>query len=268
MAMTTHVKEWMSADPVTVEPQASARDALALMVEHGIRHLPVVDSRSRVVGVLSIDDLRAALPLAAAAGANPDRFDRADLGGGRVGELMTFAPHCVRAETTLAEAADRMAELRIGCLPVVESQGGLVGMLSESDALRALASMLWTDELRERRTRETDLDALLARLRQERERVARALEGHTRTERRFAVHPQEEPLDFSERAADQSESDQAALLRGLAERRLEGLDRALERAESGRLHFCERCGRRIPLARLQALPGATLCIGCAHTTEE
>lgn len=266
--MTTRVKEWMSADPVTVEPQASARDALALMVEHGVRHLPVVDSLAHVVGVLSIDDLRAALPLAAAAGANPDRLDRAELGGGRVGELMTFAPHCVREETPLAEAADRMAELRIGCLPVVENQGGLVGILSESDALRALASLLWTDAVREQRTRETDLDTLVARLRQERERVSRALEGRARSERRFESHALEEPLDFSERAADQSEADQAALLRGLAERRLDGLDRALERAESGRLHFCERCGRRIPLARLQALPGATLCIACAQTTEQ
>ena len=34
-AMTTRVKEWMSTDPVTIEPQAPAREALALMVEHG-----------------------------------------------------------------------------------------------------------------------------------------------------------------------------------------------------------------------------------------
>src|SRR5512134_3421597 len=98
--MTAQVKEWMSADPVTIEPDASAQQALALMLEHGVRHLPVVDSRGRVIGVVSIDDLRAALPLAAAGVAAPVEF-----GGGRVGELMTFEPHTVRAETPLAEAA-------------------------------------------------------------------------------------------------------------------------------------------------------------------
>lgn len=265
--MATQVKEWMSADPVTIEPAASAREALALMVEHGIRHLPVVDSRGRVVGVLSIDDLRAALPSAAAAGVSAERLGRAEYGGGRVGELMTFAPHTVRAETPLAEAADRMAELRIGCLLVVESQGGLVGILSETDALRALAATLWTDELRARRTRDTDLDVLVARLRAERERVARGLRGYTEAERRFTTHPQEEPVDFSERAADRTEAESAGILQELAAHRLEALDRALERADVGRLALCERCGRKIPLARLQALPGNTLCIACARQNE-
>jgi CBS domain-containing protein/RNA polymerase-binding transcription factor DksA len=260
--MSARVKEWMSADPVTIEPQASALAALERMTEHGIRHLPVVDTRGRVVGVISSDDLRAALPLAAAGVAAPVEF-----GGGRVGALMTFSPHTVRAETPLAEAADRMAELRIGCLLVVESQGGLVGILSETDALRALAATLWTDELRARRSKETELDVLVARLRAERERIARARNAYGETERRFTTHPQEEPVDFSERAADRSEAESAGILQELAAHRLEALDRALERADSGRLALCERCGRRIPLARLQALPGNTLCIACARRVE-
>ena len=265
--MTTRVKEWMSADPVTVEAQAPARDALELMIEHGIRHLPVVDSLGRVVGVISIDDLRAALPLAAASGASAGTVGRVEIGGGRVGEVMTFAPHTVRAETPLAEAADLMAELRIGCLPVVENEGGLVGILSETDALRALAATLWTDEVRAQRARSTDLDALVVRLRTERERVARELRDYSEVERRFTTHSQEEPVDFSERAADRTEAESAGIFQDLAVRRLEGLDHALERAATGRLARCESCGRRIPLARLQALPGNALCIACARGLE-
>jgi CBS domain-containing protein/RNA polymerase-binding transcription factor DksA len=264
--MTTRVKEWMSADPVTIEPEASAQQALELMVEHGVRHLPVVDVRGRVVGVVSSDDLRAALPLADAATRRGERRP-VEIGAGRVGELMTFEPHTVRAETPLSEAADRMAELRIGCLPVVENEGGLVGILSETDALRALASMLWTDEVRARRSVETELDTLVARLRSERERVARALGRYTEAERRFSAHPQEEPVDFSERAADRSEAESAGIFEDLAARRLEALDHALERAGTGRLAQCERCARRIPLARLQALPGNTLCVACARAQE-
>jgi CBS domain-containing protein/RNA polymerase-binding transcription factor DksA len=263
--MATRVKEWMTPDPVTVEPQAPARDALERMIEHGIRHLPVVDSLGRVVGVISIDDLRAALPSATGAGANPDTLSRAELGGGKVGELMTFGPECATADTPLADAADRMAELRIGCLPVIESQGGLVGILTETDALRALASASWPEELRERRAKETDLETLIARMRSERERLERSLREYRETERRFASHAREEAIDFSERAADRSEADHAALLHDFAARRLDAVDGALERAERGRLHLCQQCGRRIPLARLRALPGNTLCIACAHT---
>jgi acetoin utilization protein AcuB len=266
--MAARVKEWMSADPVTIDPHASAHAALERMSEHGVRHLPVVDSLGRLVGVLSSDDLRAALPLGAGLAEGPDAERREELKHRRVGELMTFEPHTVRAETPLAQAADLLAELRIGCLPVVESQGGLVGILSETDALRALAATLWTDEVRAKRGVETDLDALVGRLRAERDRIARALEEYAQVERRFTTHPQEDPVDFSERAADRSEADTAGILHSLASRRLEGLDRALERAAQGRLSLCEGCGRRIPLARLQALPGSTLCIACARGREE
>jgi CBS domain-containing protein/RNA polymerase-binding transcription factor DksA len=265
--MTTRVKEWMSADPVTIEPDAPAQAALDRMVEHGIRHLPVVDSLSRVVGVISIDDVRAALPRAAVSSALAAGAGRAEPDGRRVGDIMTFEPHTVRAETPLAEAAELMAELRIGCLPVVESQGGLVGILSETDALRALAAALWTDRVRERRAVDTDLDALVARLRAERERVAHALQGHSETARRFTTHPQEEAVDFSERAADRTEAESEGILRELAAQRLDGLDRALDRAAAGRLAVCESCGRRIPAARVQALPGNALCIACARNRE-
>jgi CBS domain-containing protein/RNA polymerase-binding transcription factor DksA len=264
--MATRVKEWMATDPVTIEPQASAHEALSRMAEHGIRHLPVLDALGRLTGILSIDDLRAALPLETAAGIAPKAESRVQHGAGTVGELMTFMPECTTPDTPLAEAADRMAELRIGCLPVVEGSG-LVGILTETDALRALAWASWTPERREQNARETDLDALVARMRGERERLERLLRDYRETELRFASHAREEAVDFPERAADASESQHAALLHDLAGRRLDGLDRALERAAGGQLRFCEHCGRRIPLARLRALPGNTLCIACAHDAE-
>ena len=181
---------------------------------------------------------------------------------------MTFAPQCVRAETPLAEAADRMAELRIGCLPVVESQGGLVGILSETDALRALAATLWTDELRARRCRDDrSRHAGRAAARRARAHRARAARATRETERRFTTHPQEEPVDFAERAADRSEAESAGILQRA--RRAAPRRRSTARSSApstGGSHFCERCGRRIPLARLQALPGTTLCIACAHAS--
>jgi CBS domain-containing protein len=41
-----------------------------------------------------------------------------------------------------------MADRRIGCLPVVDASGRLAGLLSETDVLRALATMLSTGHLR------------------------------------------------------------------------------------------------------------------------
>lgn len=51
-------------------------------------------------------------------------------------------------------------------------------------------------------------------------------------------------------------------------RELAQIERALERVREGSYGVCERCGRKIPLARLQAVPHATMCIQCRRLTEE
>lgn len=50
------VAEWMTKDPVVVGPDASENDALDLMREKNIRHLPVVED-GRLLGVVSIRDV-------------------------------------------------------------------------------------------------------------------------------------------------------------------------------------------------------------------
>ncbi|SDH30518.1 TraR/DksA family transcriptional regulator [Microbacterium pygmaeum] len=46
-------------------------------------------------------------------------------------------------------------------------------------------------------------------------------------------------------------------------RELAGLGTALERVAAGTYGICASCGRPIPPARLELLPGATLCVPCA-----
>jgi CBS domain-containing protein len=55
-SMRTPVSEIMTAEVVTVGPELGIREALALMTERRIRHLPVVEE-ARVVGFVSIGDL-------------------------------------------------------------------------------------------------------------------------------------------------------------------------------------------------------------------
>ncbi len=53
-------------------------------------------------------------------------------------------------------------------------------------------------------------------------------------------------------------------LRRRARRKVGSLQEALRRLEAGTYGICERCGREISLARLEALPEARLCIDCAQ----
>src|SRR5438477_1521088 len=52
--MTTPVADCMTPDPVTVSSKESIRSAIECMEKGGYRHLPVLDEKQRLVGILSI----------------------------------------------------------------------------------------------------------------------------------------------------------------------------------------------------------------------
>ncbi|MDX1675438.1 MAG: CBS and ACT domain-containing protein [Longimicrobiales bacterium] len=113
----------MTRDVVAVPPTATVAEALDAMSTHAIQHLPVVDS-GRVTGVLSDRDLLAVTDTETA-----------------VHEVMTPDPLTVPSGTPVEHAARTLVEQGVGCLPVVDD-GELVGMLSESDLLRAFVELL------------------------------------------------------------------------------------------------------------------------------
>lgn len=53
------VRDWMTKDPMTVDPETDTDDAAAIMATEGFRHLPVVEGES-VVGVVSLRDVLSA----------------------------------------------------------------------------------------------------------------------------------------------------------------------------------------------------------------
>jgi CBS domain-containing protein len=55
-ASEARVREWMTADPVTVDGSTSAVEAARIMLENGFRHLPVVEE-GRTVGIVSLRDV-------------------------------------------------------------------------------------------------------------------------------------------------------------------------------------------------------------------
>jgi CBS domain-containing protein/RNA polymerase-binding transcription factor DksA len=257
------VKSWMSGDPITANADESALAAHDRMIRHGIRHLPIVDGDRRVVGVLAIDDLRAALPVGVNVKAPIADTERDAASSWTVADLMTHAPDTLGPDDTLQLAAERMADRRIGCLPIVDGAGRLAGILSETDVLRALATHLWTERLAEQRAPVAPEKTLLRDLQRERDAVAKELAQLAATDRR-RTEERREPGDAADIASLRSDEQLAEALESAKARRLTALDYALERAAHGRFGVCDHCGDRIPVARLRALPGSTTCIRCAH----
>jgi len=111
-----------------------------------------------------------------------------------------------------------------------------------------------------------DIDLAYWRRRLEEERAR--LEGEL-TEMEREVAESADPLDptrggvgnhFADDATEMEQQETALSLRRNAERLLGQVTHALDRVDAGTYGFCERCGKPIPLERLEARPYATLCV--------
>jgi acetoin utilization protein AcuB len=121
------VVERMTGHPITIAPAALAEQALAIMEEQRLRHLPVVDGTGALTGIVSEKDLLRA---------------QAD---SRVEAVMTQDVITATEYTTLEEAARIMADHRISSLPVMRS-GKVVGIITETDLFSIFLELLGARE--------------------------------------------------------------------------------------------------------------------------
>lgn len=77
----------------------------------------------------------------------------------------------------------------------------------------------------------------------------------------------ESPGDVIDAAYDSAQDEISSQLAEVESRELANIENALERMKAGKYGQCEVCGGRIPMARLDALPYATMCIECQRELE-
>ncbi len=77
----------------------------------------------------------------------------------------------------------------------------------------------------------------------------------------------ESPGDVIDAAYDSAQDEISSQLAEVESRELASIENALGRMKDGTYGQCEVCGGRIPMARLDALPYATMCIGCQRDLE-
>jgi IMP dehydrogenase len=109
----------MVVDPLTISPEATLRDALTLMSNHGFSGLPVVE-RGHLVGILTSRDVRF-----------ESRLDQ------HVGSVMTRDPVTVPEGISIDDAKKVLHEHRIEKLLVTSGRGQLVGLITVKDILKA-----------------------------------------------------------------------------------------------------------------------------------
>ncbi len=126
----------MTTDLITVLPSDNLADARALMQEHKIHHLPVVDENEQLVGLVTLTNVLAATDSILR---NTDnRIHAADVS---IKDIMVIDVATVDEHASLRQAALFLEKHRIGCLPVV-TDGRLKGIITETDFVAVAINLL------------------------------------------------------------------------------------------------------------------------------
>jgi CBS domain-containing protein len=134
--MTNKVRDWMSSPVLVIDPDSTVSYALTLMRRRNVHSLVVNITDDRLTyGIITSTDIRDKI---IGAGRSP-----ADT---RVREIMTAPVITARPDWTLQECSQKMQAHNIHHMPVVDEQGELIGIISDTDIFAAAEEIGWGRE--------------------------------------------------------------------------------------------------------------------------
>lgn len=133
-----YIKNQMTANPYTIEKDASITDAIALMHEKGLRRLPVVKD-NKAVGIITKSDIATVSPTKATTLSIYEANYL--LSKTTVKDAMTKDVITISEDALLEEAAVLMRENGISGLIVTDAENNVIGIITESDIFDAFIDM-------------------------------------------------------------------------------------------------------------------------------
>jgi acetoin utilization protein AcuB len=126
----TEVADVMTGKVVTLSPHHTFNDVTNLMSDRYFRHCVIVDNYRKAVGVISDRDIFRALAR------NPNSRSKS------LDQIMTRNPITVKRNTPIVDAVSKLVSKRINCLPVVEDDGTVCGIVTSTDLLKSYQQLL------------------------------------------------------------------------------------------------------------------------------
>ncbi|MGX6998297.1 HPP family protein [Caballeronia sp. KNU42] len=130
----------MSRPVICISPKTSLNTARDILLRHRIKALPVTDESGRVIGIVTRADVRRLEETTGIAEGGSPRLESWTVGDQEtlVHSLMTVTPETVEAKTLLVTVVPMFAKHGHHHIPVVDSHGRLVGMMTQADVVSGL----------------------------------------------------------------------------------------------------------------------------------
>jgi len=123
------IRSLMIENPITVSDRTSVQEAIHLMEENNIRHLPVVNRSQKLVGWVTLGDMK-------------QGFLPAMVTGLSVADLMIKEPITVGPDADVEDAARIIFEKKIGGMPVINGNERVVGIITVTDIIGAFIKIM------------------------------------------------------------------------------------------------------------------------------
>lgn len=140
MVKNIPLKEIMNKDVISVHVDDPFSKVEQTFRSRHIRHLPVLDKKNKLVGIISERDLyRTVAPHKTEEGY---LYDRSQLDEFILKFVMTPEPFRLRPENTVKDALEAMAFRKYGCIPITDAEGIMLGIVTRTDILAFVAKNL------------------------------------------------------------------------------------------------------------------------------
>ncbi|KMK77820.1 acetoin utilization AcuB family protein [Alkalihalobacillus pseudalcaliphilus] len=129
------VEEIMQKNVITLLESATIQDAIQLLEEKRIRHLPIINQKKQLIGIISDRDIRDARPSIFSSKEEDEILSK------QVSAIMTTNVVTAHPLDFIQEASSTFYTHRVGCLPVVDNEK-LVGIITQKEVLYCLTELI------------------------------------------------------------------------------------------------------------------------------
>lgn len=133
------IANWMTRDVATITPDRSMMKVSKIMKDRNISRVPVVDEIGKIIGIVSDRDVKDASPSKATTLDMHELYYL--LSEIKIKDIMTKRPVTIREDETVEKAAVLMLEGNFGGLPVLDDNGVVVGIITDTDIFKVLVEI-------------------------------------------------------------------------------------------------------------------------------